>query len=477
MAHGTKLGRLAQDLADLNPWWRSLAWADADPDLRAARSTGLDYQSACLQDLEPGGLYVLRGPRRVGKTVATKQAISRLVASGVPPLSIVRLAVDGWAATDLRTVVQNVTLPRIPEGRHRWWFIDEITGMAGDWAAAIKWLRDNVDAFRDATVVVTGSSAPRLTEAIGLWAGRRGTVVDGDRTMLPIGFRTFVDLLLHGGPSHAPRLPLADVRSRAAVDAFDQLVPWLGDLTRLWDLYLQYGGFPEAVAAADAGIGIPTPFVEDLFSVIFRDVLRDSQAGETAATDLFSRLMAGMASPANHRQVGMDVAMSHQTVARHIAYLTNGYLSWSCPQKHEGLWLPLPKAQAKVYAIDPIVARLPHLRRSTRPDVEVTVLNEMMVGMAVRRAAVESGQSWNGDEFLFHARTPTRKEIDFVSPLLGGAAIEGKFIEDGTWKGDAATLDASPWKGILATRSVLDTRDPDRAWAVPSGLLAYLIDT
>src|SRR5450759_5268177 len=124
MAHGTKLGRLAQDLADLNPWWRSSTWADADPDLRAARSSGLDYQSACLQDLESGGLYVLRGPRRVGKTVATKQTIARLVGSGVPPLSIVRLAVDGWEATDLRTVVQNVTLPRIPEDGHRWWFID-----------------------------------------------------------------------------------------------------------------------------------------------------------------------------------------------------------------------------------------------------------------------------------------------------------------------------------------------------------------
>ena len=477
MAQRTRLGRLAQDLADLNPWWRAATWVDADTDLRAARDSGLDYQSACLQGLQPGGLYVLRGPRRVGKTVATKQAIARLVASGVPPLSIVRVAVDGWAASDLRTVVQNVTLPRVPDSGRRWWCIDEITGVSGEWAAAIKWLRDNVDAFRDATVVVTGSSAPGLTDAIGLWAGRRGTVGDGDRTMLPIGFRTFVDLLLHGGPSPAPRLPLADVRSRVAVDAFDQLLPWLGDLSRLWDLYLQYGGFPQSVAAAYAGVAIPSGFVDDVFNVVFRDVLRESQASETAATDLFSRLMAGMASPTNQRQVGEDVAMSHQTVARHIAYLVNGYLAWSCPQKHESRWLPLPKAQAKVYAVDPLIARLPHLRRPTRPDVDATVLNEMMVGMAIRRAASDAGHAWSGDEFLFYARTRTRKEIDFVSQLLGGAAIEGKFIGDGTWKGEAATLDASPWKGILATQSVLATTDPHRAWAVPSGLLAYLIDT
>ena len=100
-----------------------------------------------------------------------------------------------------------------------------------------------------------------------------------------------------------------------------------------------------------------------------------------------------------------------------------------------------------------------------------------MLGVAVRRAATDLGHSWSGDEFLFYHRTPARKEIDFVSQLLGGAAIEGKFIEDGTWKSDAATVDASEWKGLLATRNMLDTSEPEKAWAVPSGVLAYLIDT
>jgi hypothetical protein len=38
-------------------------------------------------------------------------------------------------------------------------------------------------------------------------------------------------------------------------------------------------------------------------------------------------------------------------------------------------------------------------------------------------------------------------------------------------------VEASPWSGILATRSVLDTSSTDGAWAVPAGILAYLIDT
>ena len=472
----TRIGTIAQELTNLNPWWRSSAWAANDSDLRAVRGSGLGYEAQCLQDLAAGGLYVLRGPRRVGKTVAAKQAIARLTREGVPGSAIVRVAVDGWSASDLRTVVQNVTLPRLPDGAKRWWFIDEITSVIGDWASTIKWLRDNYPPFADATVVVTGSNAPELTEAIGLWAGRRGGVEDVDRTLLPIGFRTFVNLVLDEPPKGIGRLPLGDLHSSVAADAYHQLVPWLGDLARMWDLYLMYGGFPVAAAAARRGQPVPRSFIDDLFNVIFKDVFRDSLSSETATTDLFARLMLGMGSPVNLSEIGDAVQMSHHAVARHVDYLRNGYLVWTCPQKDDDRWVALPKAQPKLYAIDPLVARLPHLRRAARPDADVTALHEMMVGMAIRRAAVGAQQSWTGDEFLFYHRTPTRKEIDFVSELLGGVAIEGKFTEDGSWRGDAATVEASAWEGVLVTRTVLDTGDPERAWAVPAGTLGYLLD-
>jgi len=75
-------------------------------------------------------------------------------------------------------------------------------------------------------------------------------------------------------------------------------------------------------------------------------------------------------------------------------------------------------------------------------------------------------------------RTPARKEIDFVAEVLAGAAIEGKYVEGGRWQGDAATVDASEWSGLLVTRNVLNTRaDDDHAWAVPAGILAFLVDT
>jgi uncharacterized protein len=57
-----------------------------------------------------------------------------------------------------------------------------------------------------------------------------------------------------------------------------------------------------------------------------------------------------------------------------------------------------------------------------------------------------------------------------VSRELAGTAIEGKYVEDGRWHAEAATVNASEWNGILCTRNVLDL-DGDEAWAVPAALL------
>jgi hypothetical protein len=78
---------------------------------------------------------------------------------------------------------------------------------------------------------------------------------------------------------------------------------------------------------------------------------------------------------------------------------------------------------------------------------------------------------------LFHVRTPARKEIDFVAEDLGQTAIEGKYVEGGKWRSEAATVNASVWNGILTTRNVLDTPVDEKSWAVPAAILAYLVDT
>ena len=107
-----------------------------------------------------------------------------------------------------------------------------------------------------------------------------------------------------------------------------------------------------------------------------------------------------------------------------------------------------------------------------------TVLSEMMAGMAIRRRALNEAGDWLGNEFLFYERTPTKREIDFVSDYLGGAAVEGKYVQRNKWRSEAVTVNASAWKGIITTMNVLDcSEEHSEAWAVPGAFFSFLVDT
>ena len=137
----------------------------------------------------------------------------------------------------------------------------------------VKNLRDNDPAFSNDTVVLTGSNARDLTAATASLAGRRGPVYRPDRTLLPMGFRAFAEVALtaHGQAlPGTPRLQPADLRGVHAAQVFDALAPWSNDLTAWWEIYLQVGGFPQAVTSHLTGTDIG-PVVQALFDVVQRD--------------------------------------------------------------------------------------------------------------------------------------------------------------------------------------------------------------
>ena len=245
-----KRGEAQQSLIATNRWWRDPeGWVARDPDLRDADDAPFRYTAGVLSRLAPGGLYVLRGPRRVGKTVEVKRAIRELIAGGVEPRRIVHMAVDGLRSRDLGMLI-DAAESLMPEGVSRFWFFDEITGITDGWPERIKWLRDNDPGFRSDVVALTGSSASDLTAATKALAGRRGGIVDSDRVLLPIGFRSFLRLIsAEPPPGDVGPFGIGDLTPARLADAGHGLAPWLDIMIRGWETYLQTGGFPSAVAS------------------------------------------------------------------------------------------------------------------------------------------------------------------------------------------------------------------------------------
>lgn len=474
-----KPGDIAQRLTTGNAWWRDpTSWSADDVQLRAAASAGYVYTPEILADIPRGALVLLRGPRRVGKSVELKRFVQSTLAAGAAPRTVIHAAVDGWRANDLRSLVEAGKRLTPPDAEHRYWLIDEISGVNG-WDAEIKNLRDNDPQFAGDTVILTGSSARDLTNATSSLAGRRGDVARPDRTLLPMGFRSFADILLNAysrGLPGTPRIAPADLRSPQAAKVFNELLPWTNELTAWWEIYLQVGGFPQAVGAHIAGTDLD-PIVQAQFDVVQRDVFGSAALSEAQVGALLARLSENLSSPLNVSGVAGDIDVSADTVTRRLDDLAAAYALWPCPV---GVNLkPQLRSQAKRYFTDPLLARLAHLRNTTHPSPDNTQLTEQQLGVALLRSAeAKAPGAFAAFDQVLYQRTPSRKEIDFIGPRLSPVAIEAKYTDTGRWASEAVTVNASEHEGVLATRGVLDTSaaTSQSAWAVPASFLAYSID-
>ena len=465
-----KRGEAQQSLIATNRWWRDPErWPLHDPDLRDVGDAPFRYQAGVLSNLTPGGLYVLRGPRRVGKTVEVKLAIRNLIAGGTEPRRIAHMAVDGLRSRDLGVLI-DAAGSLMPEGVRRFWFFDEITGITDGWPERIKWLRDNDTGFRTDTIVLTGSSAADLTAATKALAGRRGGAVDSDRVLLPIGFRSFLRLSsAEPPPEDAEPLGIDDLTPARLAEFGRRLAPWLDVMIRGWETYLRVGGFPSAVASHVASREEAESLRASLADVIHGDAFSRASWSRAQTTDLLRRLAARLCAPVNVASMANDIGVAQTTLKHRLDELREAFVLWPC-HREDGL-RPKLGAQAKLYFTDPVYARL-------APSIgfDLPRLSQQQLGMALLRASERAGPGAHVEfDRVLHHRTRTRKEIDFVGPGFGGVGIESKYV-DGSWRRDALTLKASPWRGIIATRSELDLAGPEVV-AAPAALLAWLIDS
>lgn len=467
-------GQLRRLLTDRSAWWRSSAWAQDDPDLREAAEASFVYEPRPLADLRPRGLYVLRGPRRVGKSVEVKRAISSVIARGANPRLVFFCSCDGLSAQDLRRLItvgqrDTATLPG-----DRYWFLDEVTAAPG-WAAAVKELRDGDPAFRRSCVVLSGSSARDLQAATKALAGRRGDVADSDRLLLPMDFRSFC--LAIGGFDRLPEATLRpkDLFSAAGERAIADLAPFFSDLDHAWQSFLRVGGFPRAVRDFVATAEVGEAFVQALWDVIAGDAFQSAGMGDGQAAAFLERLAIGVSAPLNASAAARDLGLAdHHMVDKRIEALNVALMAWRCHRAERDL--PNLRAQEKVYLVDPLIARLPHLRDARWREPDDSRLTEQQLGLSLLRCGGARGPAALLEaSTVMYERTPSRGEIDFVGPDLG-VGFEAKYV-DGPWRRGARTLRAQGG-GVLATRTVLeleDRRGENPVWAVPAGILAWLL--
>ena len=471
-------GQVAAAARRDSPWWTRPGWANEDPELRAMVASGIDYDPTPLADLEPGGLYLLYGPRRVGKTSSVKRSIQRLLEEGTNPLRIIRVTVDGWQANRLGTLYESVVrvLTSSVEGESRYWFIDEITGCHGDWWSVIKSLRDNTS-FRDDCVVLTGSSNSNLDEAIKAFAGRRGPVADPDRALLPMDFRSFCHSLSVDVPNVGGVRP-DELMSDHARDTWLGLALYTDNLAAAWHAYLQVGGYPKAVADWRRSNTIETPTWQALWDVVRGEAVTRGTSEATVAA-IFGGIAERLASQTEVSGFARDAGVTRETLNGRLAALRQAFLVWSCPRADDNGHPDWGK-QKKLYFFDPLLARLPELAHGQNP-VDITRLNEQQLGVTLLQwnERVRPG-SIRSEDWVTHYRGD-RGEVDFAGTCADNLArstpLEGKYVS-GSWRQEALGIRNTPLKGgVLATRDILEVPPGEAVWAVPAPFIAFAISS
>lgn len=463
-------------LTELNSWWADEGWERSDPDLEQLTEAPFRYEPEPLHGIRPDGLYLLRGPRRVGKSVEVKRAIARLIEAGVNPRSIVYFACNGLSMTEIQGLVRAAERLQGPLEGPRYWFLDEITAAKPEWKDAIAALRDTNPSFKQDCVALTGSSTRNLDAAVKALADRRGRETVGeDRLLLPMGFRAFCSL---AAPDN--RLPLLEpIRPRdfaktAWRKSAYELVPFLDDFVGLWELFLTIGGFPRAVWDYLETGTVSRSFIEGLWQVIYGEALRSKAYPALQIQRLLSELAARLTAPTNFTQLAEDCGLADHSVASdRCDDLVAAYVLWPCyPMGRAGL--PQLNAQRKFYYYDPLLARLATLldRRNHLPDL--AALSEQQLGSALLRALgrAERGAPVDYSRLMF-MKTPSRNEIDFVGPDIEPAAFESKYV-DSKQTAMTAAIRAQGAAGIMASRAYFD---PEAAvpW-LPAPFLAWMLD-
>jgi uncharacterized protein len=464
--------QLRRLLTERSPWRARAGWEADDPDLRAAGRLPLDYEPEPLADIHPPGLYVLRGPRRVGKSLELKRAVVRLLAQGADPKTIFYCSCDGLSKQDLRRLVaQGHSVTRTLPGPRRW-LLDEVTAVPG-WSQTIKELRDQDTTFRESCVVLTGSSARDLEQARKDLADRRGGIADSDRLLLPMGFRAFCRAL-----GHFDELPPQSIRPKEflaaeAERAISALEPWSDALADAWELFLDFGGFPRAVGELVSSGAVSDGFIQGLWDVVLGDAIRAAPMSEADVAALLDRLALNLCSPINASRIARDVGLpGHQSTMNRIEDLIRAFLAWRCHRIRDGR--PDTAAQRKLYFVDPLIAQLAHRRNPSFPAPDAAKLTQQQIGLALARAvSLHAPAAFVQTDRVMYERTDTGAEIDFVGPDLE-IPFECKYT-DGNWRKEALTMKARHGRGVMVTRSPLLTGADEPIWAIPAGVIAWLL--
>lgn len=295
-------------------FWENKGWEKEDPHLN--RLDTLPFRRAFPFIPSEQGLYMIRGPRQIGKSSWLKTILSHYAgenASWCFYYSCENLRDH----LDLEQLLKSVKDKRII-------LLDEITFVA-EWARAVK---HYIDQGKHHIVVLTGSDSHDLRKGMDRMPGRFGK--GGEFTLLPMDFSEF-----------------SQMRKKAS---------W-GRLSREEELslYFRIGGFPSALAEAGSEGKIPMGSMETYKKWLVGDFTRRGKQ-EIYLREVLSQLALTMGSSISLQKLASKTQIgSHHTVQEYINLLEDCFALRTLYAVDPNTGAFQFKKEKKFYFTDPLI--------------------------------------------------------------------------------------------------------------------------
>ncbi|QKR00289.1 ATP-binding protein [Metallosphaera tengchongensis] len=248
-------------IEEFNPWWMSKELVKHNEYYKKYESSPVKWDVDLNLSLEPFSLNFLFGPRQVGKSTALVLLIKKLLNVVDSPKAIFYFSCDKLADyKELDDVISTYLKLKERERINTSYIIlDEVT-FPKEWYRTIKSRIDNGD-FKNDVLILTGSLSMKAKGEIETFPGRRGkgkTLI-----MYPLPFSEYVRLF-------GVDIPQGDLDY--VIEEYYKYVPYLPELSKLFETYLVVGGFPNALKDFFSTGSVSLTTTSDMISFIVSDI-------------------------------------------------------------------------------------------------------------------------------------------------------------------------------------------------------------
>lgn len=356
-------------------FWEERGWEINDKHLRELQEMPFVRPFPFIP--EKKGLYIIRGPRQVGKTSWLKSILSAKAKSHTCYYLSCETILDH---RELREILRSL------KGRE-FVLLDEVNYVK-HWELAVK---QSIDSGDTHVLIVTGSHSYDLLRGGDRMPGRFDH--GGEYTLLPMGLDEFIEARTSAGWSTS--------------DRFAEIVN-----------YFRVGGFPRAVAEGGPNAEKPVRAIQTLWRWLSGDLVRLGRS-EDYLKELLLQLVSSMQTPVSFQNLASKTNLSsHNTVKDYVSILESVYalrtLKFINPQTGKYHF----KKNRKFYFTDPLLYWMSKdLQGNALHDSDYSAIAEMVAHEELSRRYSRFG----------YTATNLKGEIDFISPKQW--AIEVKWAD------------------------------------------------